>query len=117
MIEKRFSNYLQKINLLYPRQFGFRPEYSTNLALIALTDIIKSKIDEGIFVGSVFIYFTKAFDAINHNTLFQKLISYGITGPSLQFAVTYLIGSRQLVYPEYYHKQQLITSVLRKDLF
>lgn len=64
LIEKRLCSYLQKFNLLSPRQFGFRPGYSNNLALIALKDMIKSKIDEGKFVGCAFIDFTKAFDTI-----------------------------------------------------
>lgn len=64
LIEKRLFSYLQKFNLLSPRQFGFRPGYSNNLALIALKDMIKSKIDEGKFVGCAFIDFTKAFDTI-----------------------------------------------------
>ena len=97
LIEKRLSNYLDKHKLLTPRQFGFRRGYSTDLALIALTDNIKAEIDRGRFVGSVFIDYSKAFDSLNHSILFSKLSAYGITGPSLELLRSYLHDQKQQV--------------------
>lgn len=97
LIAQRLSNYLDKFQLLTPRQFGFRAGYSTNLALITLTDKIKAEIDGGRFVGSVFIDYSKAFDSLNHNILFTKLSAYGITGPSLELLRSYLHDRQQQV--------------------
>lgn len=43
--KKGLSNFLDKFKLLTPRQFSFRCGYSTDLALIPLTDNIKAEID------------------------------------------------------------------------
>ena len=47
-------------NLIYDRQFGFRPNHSTNHALINLTEDIKSCMDRGYIAAGVFIDLQKA---------------------------------------------------------
>lgn len=90
--------YLKKFNLLSPQQFGFRQGYSTELALITLTEEIKQAIDRGLLVGSVFIDLTKAFDTINHHVLLAKLESFGMSGPPLSFIKSYLSNRSQMVH-------------------
>ena len=46
-IYDRIYNYLQELDLLYELQFGFRPKYSTYMALIASVEIIISALDKG----------------------------------------------------------------------
>ena len=41
----RLSNYIEKIAVLYPYQFGFRPGYSTDIALINMQELITKAID------------------------------------------------------------------------
>lgn len=89
--------YLTKFKLLTQRQFGFRPNYSTELALIELTDFIKQGLDNQLFVGAVFIDLTRAFDTIYHNILFLKLESLGICGPALLLIQNYLSNRSQFV--------------------
>ena len=62
VIYTRMYNFLDENNLIYECQFGFRSKYSTNHALISTTEWIKSFIDEGNYVGGVFIDLQKAFD-------------------------------------------------------
>lgn len=97
LLEQRLSNYLDQKNIITKRQFGFRHGFSTNLALIALTDKLKKEIDQGKIVGSVFIDFTKAFDTITHDILFRKLASYGIIGPPLKLIQSYLLNREQTI--------------------
>lgn len=95
---KRLNAYLSKFNVIKPSQFGFRHGSSTNHALLSLTDFIKHSIDSGNFSGSVFLDLTKAFDTLNHSILFNKLDSYGITGPPLNFLKSYLFNRQNVVF-------------------
>lgn len=97
ILYKRLMSYFKKFDLLSPHQFGFRPGFSTELALISFTDKIKLAIDDGSLFGAVFVDLTKAFDTINHSILFHKLASYGITGPALSLIKNYLKNRSQVV--------------------
>ena len=44
-MSNRLTNYIEKIAILYPHQFEFRPGYSTDLALINIQDLITEAID------------------------------------------------------------------------
>ena len=87
-------DYLDKNNLLYLRQFGFRAKHSTNHALISITEAIKSHIDTGNYVGDVFIDLQKAFDTVNHDILYEKLAYYGFR-VNCQLLIKSFLSNRQ----------------------
>ena len=60
-------------NLLYELQSAFRSGYSTETALIRLTDQILT-MDNDQLTGLVFIDFRKAFDVIDHELLLKKVV-------------------------------------------
>lgn len=97
LIVTRLTKYFDKFNLLSPHQFGFRPGFSTEHALISFTDTIKRAIDMGHIVGAIFVDFTKAFDTINHTILLHKLDALGIRGPPLSLIRSYLSNRSQVV--------------------
>ena len=72
VIYRRMYDFIDNNQLIYERQFGFLTKHSTNHALISTTEAIKSQIDSGNYVGSVFIDPQKAFDTVNHNILCKK---------------------------------------------
>ena len=47
LVYNRITKFLNNNNLIYPLQFGFRHNYSTNHALITLTENIRKNLDEG----------------------------------------------------------------------
>ena len=59
--------------MIYDEQYGFRKGYSTNQALINITQKIMDAIDSGKFACGVFIDLKKAFDTVDHNILCEKL--------------------------------------------
>ena len=84
-------------NLIYNRQFGFRTNYSTEHALISLTENIKNLLDSGNVVCGVFIDLEKAFDTVKHNILCEKLPYYGFRGKIEVLIKSYLSNRKQLV--------------------
>ena len=84
----RIYNYLEKISLIYCRQFGFRSKHSTVDALVDFTEKMRSHGNKSII--SFFYDLKKAFDTIEHNILLQKLESYGIRGNTHKWFRSYL---------------------------
>lgn len=97
VIEIRLSKYLAKFHILSDSQFGFREGLSTNIAIANFTDRIKRCIDNGIYAGTIFVDFARAFDSIDHNILLIKLERYGITGPALNLLRSFLSNRKQRI--------------------
>ena len=90
----RLYNFLEKLNCLYKKQFGFRNSHSTNHALISMTEKVKESLDNNEYSCGVFVDFQKAFDTVNHNILL-KLHHYGIRGITNDWFKRYLNNRTQ----------------------
>ena len=98
LMATRLSNFLNKHNLLYEFQFGFRSAYSTKLALINTVDDILKGLDKKEYVAGIFLDFSKAFDSLDHDILLQKLSNYGIRGRIHDWFRSYLSDRVQFTY-------------------
>ena len=76
----RLNDFIDKQNLLFPAQYGFRKHYSTQYAVIDIVDQIHKNMDNGKFTCGIFIDLKKAFDTVDHHILLRKLNHYGIRG-------------------------------------
>lgn len=97
IVADRVMNYLTQNTLLSDNQFGFRPNFSTELAVHELSRHMYDALDKKLFQLTVFCDLTKAFDTINHPILFHKLQIYGIRGPALNWFKSYLNSRIQYV--------------------
>ncbi len=97
LIYSRIYDYLTKYNFIYNKQFGFRSNYSTNHALISITEYIRERLDFGYYVCGVFVDLEKAFDTVNHNILCEKLNYYGLRGNINNLIQSYLVNRKQYV--------------------
>ena len=94
---KHLINFVDKNNILYKYQFGFRRQHSTNHAVITLVEKITNALDKGKIVVGCFLDLKKAFDTVNHRILISKLRKYGIRGHILQWFESYLKNRKQFV--------------------
>ena len=83
VVFKQLSKYFTENKLLFKGEYGFRPEYSTELANLEFSDRLFSNIDNKQIPIACFMDLSKAFDCLDHSILLRKLSYYGITGTSL----------------------------------
>ena len=74
----RITEFLNN-NFIYPLQFGFQHNYSTNHSLINLLEDIGKNLEGKVECG-IFVDLQKAIDAVDHNILLAKLEYSGICG-------------------------------------
>ena len=93
----RLTEFITANQLLSDKQYGFRENHSTALALLDLTDKISRQIDEKKHSLGIFIDLSKAFDTLDHHILIRKLEYLGIRGLALQWFESYLSNRTQFV--------------------
>ena len=91
-------NFVEKHNLLYANQFGFRPHHSTELAVIKLIDTISTALDQNKYTCSVALDFRKAFDTLDLNILLCKLQYYRFRSIPFNYLSLYLHSRSQYVF-------------------
>lgn len=92
----RIFEHLIKIDFLFSRQYGFRPKSSTLSAAIDLITKIKDAIDKNQIVLGIYIDLQKAFDAVCHNLLLDKL-QLLFSDTAFQILQSYLQNRFQIV--------------------
>ena len=97
LVFSRVISFLNRNNIIYEKQFGFRPKYSTNHALIKIVDTITNALDSGKLAAGIFVDFQKAFDTVDHKILISKLNHYGIRGCFNDWFKSYLNNRKQCV--------------------
>ena len=93
----RLLQFLNKNDILYKYQFGFRKNHATSNALTEVINHIYKSLDEGNYVFGIHVDLKKAFDTVQHQILLYKLQHYGIRGIALEWFDSYLSKRKQFV--------------------
>ena len=97
LMHKRLNQFFELQKVIYPSQFGFQKNKSTQHSLIEIIEKIRSCIERKNYGCGIFIDLKKAFDTVNHNILLQKLEHHGVRGTSLNWFKSYLNSRTQYV--------------------
>ena len=91
---------MDKYNLLYDLQHGFRSKRSCEIQLVTLIEDLMRNTIAGSQTDLVLLDFSKAFDKVSHQKLLLKLHKYGIRGPTLKWIQAYFSDRTQTVFIE-----------------
>ena len=97
MVHKHIMNFLSELRLLCENQHGFRRFRSCVTQLLQLVHHWLSVLDKQGAIDVAFLDFAKAFDKVSHPHLINKLKSYGISDPLIEWINNFLSGRKQRV--------------------
>ena len=83
--------------LMYERQHGFLKGCSTINNLIDFVSSIINSLEAGKPVDALYLDFGRAFDSLNHDLLFEKLLKYGVPTRSLTWLASHIKASLTFV--------------------
>ena len=89
LLKVRILSFLNRNNVLYARQSGFRSKHTTMFPLIDVITVYYENINDKKYSSIIALDIKKAFDCVNHEVL-QKLDHYGFWGTSQKLLRSYL---------------------------
>ena len=84
LLNKRLTNYVEKLNIIPEEQAAFRKDYSTVDHIFTLYTLIMKQFQMNRKLYVAFIDYRKCFDSVRREALFHVLRSYGISGNFLK---------------------------------
>ena len=81
---------MDKHGLLYKFESGFRKKFPTDSCLVQLSYFIINGMDKGLHTGMILIDLQKAFDALDHDIILEKMECLGFKKPVIKWFKSYL---------------------------
>ena len=90
VVASQLQAYLQHHHLFEQFQSGFRPQHSTETALIKITNDLLCAADAGLLSILILLDLSAAFATIPHQLLLEQLMSIGVCGTAYKWFESYL---------------------------
>ena len=90
VIYARVYNFLNDTNQIFKSQYGFRSKHSCEHAISELVGSILKGLETNKNTICIYLDLSKAFDTLEHSTLFRKMEHYGIRCVALDWFKSYL---------------------------
>ena len=97
IVKSRLLYHMQMYNIIPSVQSGYRPNHSTNTALLKVINDCVEAMDKGRVTTLIALDYSKAFDTINHDLLLAKLNYYGCSNLVVNWFRSYLKCRKQIV--------------------
>lgn len=97
LIRKALVDHLERNSHITSDQHGFRAGHSTLSQLLAHTEAILERLEDGALVDVIYLDFAKAFDKVDHGVLLHACKNSGITGKVGLWLHQFLTGRKQYV--------------------
>ena len=97
LMKTRVLSHLEKHNIIYEKQFGFRRGLSTADAVLEFVDHCVTNLDSKLYTIAIFLDLSKAFDTVNRDIMLDKLENIGIRGIANKWFESYLSDRRMYV--------------------
>ncbi|KAK4811461.1 LOW QUALITY PROTEIN: hypothetical protein QYF61_006395 [Mycteria americana] len=97
IILSAITQHVRDNQVISPSQHGFMKAKSCLTNLISFYDKVTRLVGEGKAVDVVYLDFSKAFDAVSHSILLEKLAAHGLGGRTLPWVKNCLDGRAQRV--------------------
>ncbi len=99
MVASQLISHLTENNLFEPLQSGFRKFYSTETALVKVTNDLLIASDSGYFSILILLDLSAAFDTVDHLVLITRLEAvFGVSDIALNWFRSYLSDHKQFVF-------------------
>ena len=94
----QLTDHVSRNDLLERNQSAYRQNYSTETALLHITNCLLESTDQGRVSILSLLDLSAAFDTIDHNILLERLhMTFGISGSALQWLRSYILDRFQVV--------------------
>ncbi len=97
IVVEHCDRYDEQHQITTSEQWAFRKGRSTELALVHITETIRSGLNRGRKVVLICVDVRKAYDCVRSDILARKLARFGFQGAFLEWLKSYLEGRRQRV--------------------
>ena len=97
LMYKRVVTFLEKNQVIFQEQYGFRANHSTTHAILLIADKIQIAIENKMYSCGIFLDLSKPFDTVNNTILLKKLENSGIRGIAQKWFSSYLSNRKQYV--------------------